>query len=156
VKRSESGKTLDRFVFGSIIVGVSVGLYAGWVAGIAAVIVFVIALVYGTRLWVALKILGPYWDERRKIERGEPLEPEPAVKPIVLQAGTKVRAVHDFWHIKDGAPGIITGVADVPGVYPGGPVYTCTFADNATTTARPNDISEDDHGYTLQELQQPF
>jgi hypothetical protein len=158
-ERDAAGKSLDRLVFGSIIVGVAVGLYASWYIAIGAVLTFIIASFFVTRVWISFKLSRM---ERRaaelmgKIERGGPLEPEPEVKPgLPLQVGTKVTAVRNFGPIKEGAPGIITAVADIRTLYPAGPIYSCTFADNMKITARPKDIEEDNHGYSLEELEQP-
>src|ERR1035437_1544090 len=103
-ERDAAGKSLDRLVFGSIIVGVAVGLYASWYIAIGAVLAFIIASFVVTRVWVTLK-LGSM--ERRaaelmgKIERGEPLEPEPAVNPgLPLQVGTKVMAIRNIGPVK--------------------------------------------------------
>lgn len=159
-ERDAAGKSLDRLVFGSIIVGVAVGLYVSWFAAIFAVLAFIIASFVVTRVWITFK-LGRM--ERRaaelmgKMERGEPLEPEPALKPgLPLQVGTKITAVRNFGPIKQDAPGIITGVADIRSLFPAGPIYSCTFADNVKITARPNDIDEFDHGYSLDDLEKPY
>jgi hypothetical protein len=155
MKRDAAGRSLDRLVIGSIIVGVAAGLYAGWLAAVGAVAAYVVALFIGTRLWVMLKMQQHAAEVLGKIERGEPLEPAPVVRRVVLPEGTTVQATRDFGPVRAGAPGVITGVADAPSIYPGGPVYVCTFADNLKTTARPNDIEQFDHGYSLEELQAP-
>ena len=107
------------------------------------------------------------------LEREELLEPEPAVKPGLslqiatkvrailgrghppLQFGTKVQAVRNFGPVKEGAPGIITGVADIPSIWRSRPAYLCTFANNMKVHARPKQIEAYDHGYNLDELEQP-
>jgi len=90
------------------------------------------------------------------LEREELLEPEPAVKPgLPLQVGTKVRAVCDFGSVKKGAPGIITRLTDLPLFWWSRPAYLCTFADNMKVHARPKLIEAFDHGYKLEELEQP-
>jgi hypothetical protein len=87
---------------------------------------------------------------------GPPLEPELAAKPgLPLQVGTKVRAVRNFGPVKEGAPGIITGVADIPFFWWSRPAYLCTFADNRKVHTRPKTIEEVDHGHNLEELVQP-
>ena len=155
--RDAAGKSLDRLVFGSIIVGVAIGFYTSLFAVIFAVFAFIIASFVVSRVWLTFKARRMMVELRRKIECGEPLEPEPAMKPgPPLQVGTKVTAVRDFGSIKEGAPGIITGVADIRSLYPAGPIYSCTFADNMKITARPNNIEEFDHGYSLDDLEKPY
>ena len=90
------------------------------------------------------------------LEREELLEPEPTVKPgLPLQVGTKVRAVRNFGPVKKGAPGIITRLTDLPLFWWSRPAYLCTFADNMKVHARPKLIEAFDHGYNLEELEQP-
>jgi hypothetical protein len=90
------------------------------------------------------------------LEREEPLEPEPAVKPgLPLQVGTKVQAVRNFGPVKKGAPGIIIRLTDLPLFWWSRPAYLCTFADNMKVHARPKLIEAFDHGYNLEELEQP-
>jgi hypothetical protein len=90
------------------------------------------------------------------LEREELLEPEPAVKPgLPLQVGTKVQAVRNFGPVKKGAPGIITRLTDLPLFWWSRPAYLCTFADNMKVPARPKLIEAFDHGYNLEELEQP-
>jgi hypothetical protein len=85
-----------------------------------------------------------------------PLVPELAAKPgLPLQVGTKVWAIRNFGPVKQGAPGMITGVADVPFFWWSRPAYLCTFADNIKIHARPKKIEEFDHGHSLEELEQP-
>ena len=70
-ERDEAGKTLDYFVFGSIIIGTAVGLYSSWLAAIVAVFAFIIGLFYGRRAWLIFKARKRMVELRRKIERGE-------------------------------------------------------------------------------------
>jgi hypothetical protein len=85
-----------------------------------------------------------------------PLQPELAMKPgLPLQVGTKVRAVRNFGPVKDGTPGIITGVADISFFWGSRPAYLCTFADNMKVHARPKEIEAFNHGHSLEELEQP-
>jgi hypothetical protein len=69
--------------------------------------------------------------------------------------GTRVIAIHDFGPIRTGAPGIITGATKVPFLFWKRFYYLCTFRDNMKVAARPKDIDDDDHGYTLDDLQNP-
>jgi hypothetical protein len=93
---------------------------------------------------------------RTILEREELLEPEPSVKPgLPLRVGTKVRAVRNFGPVKKDAPGIITRLIDLPLFWWSRPAYLCTFADNMKVHARPKLIEPFDHGYNLEELEQP-
>ena len=90
------------------------------------------------------------------LEREELLEPEPAVKPgLALQVGTKVRAVRNFGPVKKGAPGIVIRLTDLSLFWWSRPAYLCTFADNLKVHARPKLIEAFNHGYNLEELEQP-
>jgi len=90
------------------------------------------------------------------LEREEPSEPEPAVKQeLSLQVGAKVQAVRNLGPVKKGAPGIITGTANLHFFWWSRPAYLCTFADNIKVHARPKQIVAYDHGYNLEDLEQP-
>ncbi|HEY6862200.1 MAG TPA: hypothetical protein VI358_20745 [Pseudolabrys sp.] len=93
---------------------------------------------------------------RAVLGREELVEPKPAAKPgLPLQVGTKVRAVRNFGPVKKGAPGIITRLTDLPFFWQSRPAYLCIFADNIEVPARPKLIEAFDHGYKLEELEQP-
>ena len=90
------------------------------------------------------------------LNRKELIDPEPAVKPrLPLKVGTKIQAVCNFGPVKNGALGIITGVAELRSFWRSRPTYLCTFADNMKVHARPKQIEAHDHGYLLEELEQP-
>ena len=187
--------------------------HANWYVALGAILIFIITAYVITRVWGSRKLLsdGQRAIERlRELERREPPEPEPAVRPelspqieakvqaipereellepaakpglslqiatkvrailsrghpperkpaakpeLSLQFGTKVQAVRNFGPVKEGAPGIITGVADIPSFWRARPAYLCTFADNMKVHARPKQIEAYDHGYNLDELEQP-
>jgi hypothetical protein len=160
--------------------------HANWYFAIGAALVFIITAYVITRVWGSHKCSdGQRAIERlRKLERGEPPEPEPAVKPglppqietrvqavlereellkpepavkpgLPLQVGTKVRAVRNFGPVKKGALGIITRLTELPFFWWSRPAYLCTFADNMKVHARPKLIEAFDHGYNLEELEQP-
>jgi hypothetical protein len=78
------------------------------------------------------------------------------MKPqLPLQAGTKIHAVRNFGPIKNGALGIITGVAELRFFWRSRPTYLCTFADNIKLHARPKHVETYEHGYILEELERP-
>ena len=90
------------------------------------------------------------------LDRKDLLEPEPAVTPrLPLQVGVKVQAIRNFGPVKNGALGIITGEAELRFLWRSRPTYLCTFADNMRVHARPKQIEAHDHGYLLEELEQP-
>lgn len=161
--------------------------HANWYIAIGAALIFIITAYVMTRFWGSHRFRsdGQRAIERlKKLERGDPQEPEPTVKPglspqietkvqavlereellepepavkpgLPLQVGTKVRAVRNFGSVKKGAPGIITRLTDLPLFWWSRPAYLCTFADNMKVHARPKLIEAFDHGYNLEELEQP-
>jgi hypothetical protein len=76
-------------------------------------------------------------------------------KRLAFPIGTRVIAVRDFGPVKEGAPGIITGTADMPFLWMSRPVYLCTFADNMKIAARHKEVDDFDHGYNLTDLERP-
>lgn len=76
-------------------------------------------------------------------------------KRLPLPPGTKVIAARDFGPITEGAPGIITGTIDTPFFFWKRRMYLCTFADNVNIAAKPNEIDDFDHQYSLEELEKP-
>jgi hypothetical protein len=88
------------------------------------------------------------------LERTDP-QVQPAARPeLPLPVGSKVWAVCKFGSVPEGAPGIITGIADGRFFWQS-PTYLCTFADNRKVRARPKDIEVHNHGHSLQELEHP-
>ncbi len=69
--------------------------------------------------------------------------------------GTKIIAVRDFDPIREGQPGIITGTADVPFFFWKRVMYLCTFQGNMKVAARPQEIGDFKHNYSLAELEIP-
>ncbi|HET9687562.1 MAG TPA: hypothetical protein VFP79_10325 [Pseudolabrys sp.] len=85
-----------------------------------------------------------------------PLEPKSKTAPrLPLLVGTKVQAARNFGPIKEGTPGIITDVADLSFLCWSRPKYVCTFAENKRVHARPRQIAAYEHGYSIEELEQP-
>jgi hypothetical protein len=86
------------------------------------------------------------------------VSPEPKSKNtqrLPLLVGTKVQAARNFGPIKEGTPGIITDVADLSFFCWSRPTYVCTFAENKRAHARPRQIAAYEHGYSIEELEQP-
>jgi hypothetical protein len=71
------------------------------------------------------------------------------------QIGTRVIAVRNFGPIKEGQPGIVTGIAEEPWFWWRKPIYLCTFAYNVKIAARPQEVEDVDHGYSLTDLEAP-
>jgi hypothetical protein len=85
-----------------------------------------------------------------------PLEPKSKrAQRLPLLVGTKVQAARNFGPIKEGTPGIITDVADLSLFCWSRPTYVCTFAENKRVHARPRQIAAYEHGYSIEELEQP-
>ena len=72
---------------------------------------------------------------------------------LPLQIGTKIVAVGSFGPVKEGQPGIVTGIAEERWFWRLKPIYLCTFADNVKITARPKEVEDYDHGYSLTDLE---
>ena len=70
-----------------------------------------------------------------------------------LQIGTKILAVRSFGPVKEGQPGIVTGIAEQRWFWQMKPIYLCTFADNVKIAARPKEVEHHDHGYSLTDLE---
>src|SRR5262245_8363611 len=84
--------------------------------------------------------------------------PEPKTKNtqrLPLLIGTKIQAARNFGPIKEGTPGIVTDVADLSFLCWSRPTYLCTFAENKRVHARPRQIAAYEHGYSIEELEQP-
>jgi hypothetical protein len=77
----------------------------------------------------------------------------PATLPLTV--GTKIIAVRSIGPVREGAPGIITGIAEVPFFFRTRPVYLRTFAGNLKIAAQPKEIDDYDHGYALERLENP-
>ena len=85
-----------------------------------------------------------------------PLEPKPTMKRgLPLKVGSKIQAARNFGAVKKSTPGMITGVADLRVFWWSRPAYLCTFANNMSVHARPKQIQAYEHGYNLEELEQP-
>jgi hypothetical protein len=104
---------------------------------------------------VSAEVLLPVGAEvQPALEREEPLEAQQVPSPkLPLPVGSKVWAVCNFGRVPEGAPGIITGAAEVSFFWQS-PMYLCTFANNIKVRARPKDIEPYNHGHSLQELEQ--
>ena len=72
-----------------------------------------------------------------------------------MPIGTRVVAVRDFGPVMVGQPGIITGTSEESFLWMSRKVYLCTFADNVKIAARPKEIDDHDHGYSLDDLENP-
>jgi hypothetical protein len=73
---------------------------------------------------------------------------------LPLPVGSEVWAICKLGTVAEGAPGIITGVADARFFWQS-PTYLCTFANNRKVRARAKDIEAYNHGHSLQELEHP-
>ena len=71
---------------------------------------------------------------------------------LPLPVGTKIIAIRNIGQVREGAPGIITGVVKMPFFFWSKPMYLCTFAENLKIAARPEEIDDYDHGYTLEPI----
>jgi hypothetical protein len=74
---------------------------------------------------------------------------------LPLTVGTKIIAVRNIGPVREGAPGIVTDIAEVPFFFRSRPMYLCTFAGNLKIAARRKENNDYDHGYTLERLENP-
>ena len=82
-----------------------------------------------------------------------------AQKPVASKkqphtVGTKIIAVRNFGPIREGQPGVITGVVRMPYFFFWTrPFYLCTFFGNIKCAASPDEIDDYDHGHSLEDLE---
>jgi hypothetical protein len=69
--------------------------------------------------------------------------------------GTRIIAIRNVGSVREGQPGIITGSTKVPFLFWKRFYYLCTFAGNVPLAVRPKEVDDDDHGYTLEDLENP-
>jgi hypothetical protein len=74
---------------------------------------------------------------------------------LPLQIGTRIIAIRNFGPVKEGQPGVITGIAEERWFWRSRLIYLCTFADNVKIAARPREIEDYDHGNSLADLETP-
>jgi hypothetical protein len=83
-------------------------------------------------------------------------EPKQAKKQnLSLPVGTKVQAIRNFGPVKKGVPGIVTDVTAISFLWWSRPMYLCTFANNIKVHAPARQIAAYQHGYSIEELEQP-
>jgi hypothetical protein len=71
-----------------------------------------------------------------------------------LPVGTLVLATRNVGPVRDGQPGIVTGVVEQRYFFWRRPFYLCTFLGNVKVAMKPNEVSDFDHGRSLEELEQ--
>jgi hypothetical protein len=69
--------------------------------------------------------------------------------------GTKIIAVKNIGKVREGALGVITGVAAIPFFFWTRQMYLCTFAGNYKIAVRSSEIDDFDHGYNLEAIENP-
>jgi hypothetical protein len=67
--------------------------------------------------------------------------------------GTRIIATRNFGPIREGQPGIVTGIQMVPFLFWERLFYLCTFMGNIKVAARPKEIDDFDHGHTLEDIE---
>ena len=77
-----------------------------------------------------------------------------SITPL-LQMGARVVAVREFQACHRGQPGIVTGIAEEQWFWRSLRSIFCTFADNVKIAARPKEVDDYDHGYSLADLETP-
>jgi len=75
------------------------------------------------------------------------------MKQKLLPVGTLVVATKNVGPVQDGQPGIVTGVVEQRYFFWKRAFYLCTFFGNVKVAMKPNEISDFDHGRSLEELE---
>lgn len=76
------------------------------------------------------------------------------MKPKLLPVGTLVLATKNVGSVRDGQPGIVTGIVEQRYFFWKRPFYLCTFFGNVKVAMKPNEVTDYDHGRSLEELEQ--
>jgi hypothetical protein len=74
-------------------------------------------------------------------------------KRLPLPIWTRIIAVRNFGRVREGQPGIITGIAEERYLETFRPVYLCRFANNVKIAAQSDDIERYNHKYSLADLE---
>jgi len=69
--------------------------------------------------------------------------------------GTSIIAIKDVGVVRDGQPGIITGIGEQKSFLRNWPVYMCTFLGNVRVDMKPGEVDDHPHGYSIQQLSEP-
>lgn len=77
------------------------------------------------------------------------------MKTKLFPVGTFVVAIKDIGPVRDGQPGIVTGVVEQGFAFWKRQIYLCTFFGNVMAAMKPNEVSDFDHGYSREQLEEP-
>ena len=72
----------------------------------------------------------------------------------LLPIGTLVLATKNVGPVRDGQPGIVTGVVEQRYFFWKRPFYLCTFFGNVKVAMKLNEVTDFNHGRSLEELEQ--
>ena len=75
------------------------------------------------------------------------------MKEKPFPVGTPVVATRNVGSARDGQPGIVTGVVEQRFLFWKRPFYLCTFSGNVKVAMKQNEISDFDHGRSIEELE---
>jgi len=75
------------------------------------------------------------------------------LRPL-LSIGTKIIAVRNIGPVREGQPGIITGLIQVPFFFWSRTAYLCTFFGNLKIAAYPKEVDDFNHNFSLEALEE--
>lgn len=76
------------------------------------------------------------------------------MKQDIFPVGTPVLATKIIGPVQNGQPGIVTGVVEQRlFLFWKRPTYLCTFFGNVKVAMKANEISDFDHGHSMEELE---
>ena len=77
------------------------------------------------------------------------------MKTKLLPVGTSILAIKNVGPVQDGQPGVVTGVIEQGFAFWKRSMYLCTFFGNIKVAMKPNEVSDFDHGYSKEQLEEP-
>ena len=78
------------------------------------------------------------------------------MKPKLLPVGALVVATRNVGPVREGQPGIVTGIVEHRFWFWKRPCYLCTFFGNVPVAVRPAEVDDFDHGFSREQLEDPF
>ncbi|MBB5446461.1 MULTISPECIES: hypothetical protein [unclassified Paraburkholderia] len=78
------------------------------------------------------------------------------MKTKLLPVGTLVVAIQNVGPVRQGQPGVVTGIVEQRFWFRKRPCYLCTFFGNLPVAMRPSEVDDFDHGFSREQLEAPF
>ncbi len=76
------------------------------------------------------------------------------MKTKPLSVGSFVVATRNVGPVQDGQPGVVTAVVEQGFAFWKRPFYLCTFIGNVKVAMKPNEVSDFEHGFSKEQLEQ--